>query len=643
MCGIAGAIGAIDDSLEASVRLMMDAQVHRGPDDSGLYRSQEVPGAILGFRRLAIMDLSADGHQPMVDGQRQNVIVFNGEIYNYAELRKDLQSAGETFRSTGDTEVLLRACGRWGDAAVERLRGMYAFALYDRSRRRVLLARDRLGIKPLYYAMLRRPSGSVVVFASELRALLATGLFERHLDPLGVATYLWNGFVVGPCTAVKGISLLPPGSLLSLSLDAPEDKPTRYWSLAGRKPLPQEQAISTLKEELLTAARQHLVSDVPLGVFLSGGVDSSAVTALAARVGTGRIKTFHIAFEETAFNEAAYARQIATSLGTEHLEFTLTQARFRSELDRALASLDQPTFDGINTYFVSRVVREAGFTVALAGTGGDELFGGYRSFRDLPPSQALTRALRFSPTSILAGMAKLAIRLKTGTPGEVPPQTRWGKLADLLGTRGDLVGLYQVAYGLYTRDFLDQLGRATPVNDVISGLPAPRAAELRAATGSGTPLDAVSRLELALFIGERLLRDTDVASMAASLEVRVPLLDHRVVEAAQGVPDTARFRPLGKKTLLKSLAMPNLDPAVFERPKAGFVLPIEVWAKDQLAGQIESLFGERELARSVGIDADALQRLWRAFRAGAPGLYWSRIWTPFVLLDWAKRHRLALA
>ena len=643
MCGIAGAIGAIDDNLEASVRSMMDAQAHRGPDDSGLYRSQDAPGVIFGFRRLAILDLSADGHQPMIDGQRQNVVVFNGEIYNYAELRKDLESAGETFRSQGDTEVLLRACGRWGESALERLRGMYAFALYDRSQRRVLLARDRLGIKPLYYATLKRPSGSVVLFASELRALLATGLFARHLDPLGVATYLWNGFVVGPCTAVKGISLLPPGSSLSLTLEAPDGKPRRYWSLAGRTTLPQEQAVRALEEELLTAARQHLVSDVPLGVFLSGGVDSSAVTALAARAGTGRIKTFHIAFEEAAFNEAAYARQIASALGTEHLEFTLTQARFRAELDRALSSLDQPTFDGINTYFVSRVVREAGFTVALAGTGGDELFGGYRSFRDLPLSRALTRALRFAPAPLLAGMARLAVRLKTGAPGEVPPQTRWGKLADLLAARGDLVGLYQVAYGLYTRDFLGELGRSVPANDGSSGLPDARANELREVAASGTSLDATSRLELALFIGERLLRDSDVASMAASLELRVPLLDHRVVEAAQSVPDSARFRPLGKKMLLKSLAMPNLDPAVFERPKAGFVLPIEVWAKDQLAGQIESLFGERELARDVGLDPDTLQRLWRAFRAGAPGLYWSRIWAPFVLLDWSRRHKLALA
>ncbi len=642
MCGIAGAVGAMDDSLEASVRLMTDSQAHRGPDDAGFFRTAGGPGVAFGFRRLAIIDLSDDGHQPMIDPVRQNVVVFNGEIYNFAELRQDLAAEGESFRSKSDTEVLLRAYGRWGERAVERLRGMFAFAIYDPARRRAFLARDRLGIKPLYYATLARPGGKVVLFASELRALLATDLFARHLDPLGVATYLWNGFVVGPCTAVKDISLLPPGATLSLALDHPCPEPRRYWSLANRKALPRAQALEGLEHELLTAARQHLVSDVPLGVFLSGGVDSSAVTSLAVRAGNQRIKTFHIAFEETGFDESSYARKIASALSTEHLEFTLTQARFRADLDKGLASLDQPTFDGLNTYFVSRVVREAGFTVALAGTGGDELFGGYRSFRDLPRGRTVTRALRFVPQPLLGALARLAVKSKDGRSSEVPAQTRWGKLADVLATRGNAVALYQVAYGLYTQEFLAHLVQDAVRVQADSGLPPGRFTDLAELTSSGTSLAAVGRLELALFIGERLLRDTDVASMAASLEVRVPLLDHRVVEAALAVPDQDRFQPLCKKRLLKSLAMPNLDPAIFERPKAGFVLPIEVWARDQLAADIEAHFTDRDLVERAGMDITALGRLWHAFRAGAPGLYWSRIWAPYVLLDYCRRHRLGL-
>jgi asparagine synthase (glutamine-hydrolysing) len=398
-----------------------------------------------------------------------------------------------------------------------------------------------------------------------------------------------------------------------------------------------------LGQELLTAVRQHLVSDVPLGVFLSGGVDSSAVTSLAVQAGGRRIKTFHIAFDEAAFDESAYARKIAAALGTEHLEFKLTQARFRTDLSQALDSLDQPTFDGINTYIVSKVVREAGFTVALAGTGGDELFGGYRSFRDLPRSRAVTRMTRRVPQPLLRAAAQVLTRLRTGKAGAIPPQTRWGKLADLFATGGSRVGLYQVAYGLYTQDFLRELAHESIRTGAESGLPRERSEELAAISAGGTDLFGVSRLELALFLGERLLRDTDAASMASSLEVRVPLLDHRVVEAVEAVPDRDRFVPLGRKNLLKSLAMPKLDPSLFDRPKSGFVLPIEVWAKDQLADTINTLFQDRALVERVGLQPAALGRLWQAFQAGAPGLYWSRVWAPFVLLDWCRRHNLSMS
>jgi asparagine synthase (glutamine-hydrolysing) len=642
MCGIAGVIGALDPELEQAVRAMMDAELARGPDDSGFFRSSESPGAALGFRRLAIMDLTSEGHQPMHDPVSGNMIVFNGEIYNFASIREELKREGEEFRSSGDTEVLLRGYRRWGKGIVDKLRGMYAFAIYDPSKREVFLARDRLGIKPLYYAELRRGGGSVLCFASEVRALLATGLFERRVEPTALASYLWNGFVVGPSTMIRGITQLPAGASMTVAVDRPTPRPERYWSLRVAERLAPDEAVARLEEALVTATKQHLVSDVPLGVFLSGGVDSSATTALAVRSGGSRVHTFHVGFDEAAFDESAYASQVARSLGTEHIELKLTQARFREGLDGALASLDQPTFDAINTYFVSKLVREAGFTVALAGTGGDELFGGYRSFRELPRGRQVTRLGRGLSPALLSRVGRLAARLKTGAPGEVPPQTRWGKLPDLLATRGDLLGLYQVSYGLFTRDFLSELASVSAFELAPYGLPPSVGKQLRDDTAAGTSLGAVSAFELALFLGERLLRDTDAASMAVSLEVRVPLLDHEVVEAAFAVPDERRFSPVGKKDLLKRLAMPNLDPAIFDRPKAGFVLPIEVWAKDQLAGEVERLFGDRELVEGAGLRREPLQRLWRAFRAGAPGMYWSRVWAPFVLLDWCRRHRVAL-
>jgi len=642
MCGIAGIVGAIDSELERGLDAMLSAQVHRGPDDSGLYRDGKERGVLFGFRRLAILDLSADGHQPMVDPQSGNVIVFNGEIYNFAEIRDELQAGGEQFRSKCDTEVLLRAYAHFGTDVLRRLRGMFAFAIYDARQQTVFLARDRLGIKPLYYAHIDRPSGRTMIFASELRSLLATHLLPRRLDPVALSSYLWNGFVVGPNTMVRGVSLLPAGTSLTLDIASGKVSKQRYWSLGPRSPGTDEEAIHELESELLTATKQHLVSDVPLGIFLSGGIDSSAVAALAVRAGTGRVKTFHIGFDEVGFDESSYARRVAEALQTEHAEFRLTQSVFVAQLEQALNCLDQPTFDAINTYFVSRVVREAGFTVALAGTGGDELFGGYESFHTLPRSKQVVEALRMLPANGVNQALHLGMQLMFGRGSSIPPQTRWAKLGGLLKTRGKEIGIYQVIYSLFTAEFLRALENGSSESNAPYGIPNERQSELESAIEGLSPLASTSVLELAMFVGERLLRDSDTASMAVSLELRVPLLDHRVVEAAQRVPERLRFANLGKKQLLRTLALSNIDKNIFDRPKAGFVIPIAVWAKDKLAGDIESMFSDRALVESVGLRPDLLQRLWRAFRDGAPGMYWSRVWAPYVLLRWCRAHGISL-
>ncbi len=643
MCGIAGAVGLVDQAVLGGVQRMHERQIHRGPDAEGFWSEAGGPAArsvAFAHRRLAIIDLSEGGRQPMRDPATGNVVCFNGEIYNFQELRPLLEAAGCVFRSASDTEVLLHAYAVWGPGCVERFRGMFAFALWDARRREVFLARDRVGIKPLYLARVRRGEGETVLFASELRALLASGLVSRRLSPSGLATYLWNGFVVGPETMIRDVRELPAGSWLRLADDGRVLAERRYWRLPGAEAAPS--TLEALERTLEDAVRLRLLSDVPLGVFLSGGIDSSALAALATRVGTSKIRTFNVAFDEAEYDESSHARQVAQALGTEHHEIRLSQARFRELFEPALGSLDQPTFDGINTYFVSRAVREAGMTVALSGAGGDELFGGYRTFAEVPRAARWSRRLAPLPRALGAAAARALARVLTGPPGEVPPQTRWGKPADVLAARGELVDAYQVSYALFSREFSGELAAFPEPADVRFGLPRERRAALQGALRTRAPLQAVSDLELTCFIGERLLRDTDTTSMAVALEVRVPLLDHVVIETAAGLDTASRYLPLGRKQALRRVGLRGLDPALFERPKSGFVLPLDRWIRDAAHGEVDAALSDRAQCEAAGLRPDAVGRLWRAYRAGAPGLYWSRIWAVFTLLRWTREQGASL-
>ncbi len=632
MCGIAGAIGELDPEVIASVGRMRDAQAHRGPDQVGSWSSTERGrGACFGHRRLSILALSEAGRQPMLDPSGC-VIVFNGEVYNVRELAAELEGEGARLASSSDTEVVLAAYARWGEGAIARMRGMFALAIYDPRDETVLFARDRLGIKPLYLA----EAGGVLLFASEVRALLASERIERRLDPRALEGFLWHGFVPGPRTIAAGISLLPAGTTMRVGLDGRAREPRRYWQLPRVAARDGERAVRELGETLAEAVKLRLIADVPLGVFLSGGVDSSVVAALAQRASSSPVRTFNIRFAEAEWDESAHARRVADALGTDHREVTLSEAGFAEHLDEALASIDQPTFDAINTYFVSRAVKEAGLTVALAGTGGDELFGGYASFADLPRARRVASRAGLVPEPVRARLARLATRLATGRASEIPPQTRWGKLADVLATRGDLVSLYQVSYGLFSRALLSELSLAPLALEW--GLEPDRARAQRALIEGEPELAAITDLELGSFLGERLLRDTDAASMAVSLEVRVPLIDHRVVEALARVPIERRYQPLRSKALLKQLVRKQLDPAIFDRPKAGFELPLERWCRQSLGARMRDTFFDLSLAQRLGLNGEALARVWRAFEKGGPGIYWSRVWGLYVLLGFCRTH-----
>lgn len=646
MCGIAGIIGHIGEPNRSALARMSDAMTHRGPDARGVWSASPDErgwGAMLAHRRLAILDLSPAGTQPMVDPATGHVVVLNGEIYNYVELRDRLAASGERFQSTGDTAVMLRALGLHGHQAVSWLRGMFAFGLWDPAERRLLLGRDPLGIKPLYLATNPDPHGEwSVIFASEIRAILASGLLGTpRLDAQAVASVVWNGFVVGPATAIAGIESVWPGEVRVFDSSGKERQSERYWTIPPRRECDATGA-SRLSSALDECVRLHLASDVPLGVFLSGGVDSSAVANLARRTSDAPVHTFTLSFEEKEFDEGPVARRIAEAIGTQHHEVVLTQQRFVDHLEAALDSLDQPTFDGLNSYYMSQAVRESGFTVALVGTGGDELFGGYATFRDLPALLRWSQRTRWIPRSVLVAAANAVAAALQPSRGPVPRQTRWAKLPEMVRCGDDLLSLYQRAYALFLPDFQRELLGGAANGALADGLSPAMRARLLGETRSRSPLSAISVMEQRLFLGERLLRDSDAVSMAASIELRLPLVDQALFEQIDGLPDGVRYHPLGRKAMLRRIGLEGLDPALFERPKSGFVLPYDRWIRLGLGKEMDRTMRDPEALKPVGLDPEPVRRLWQAYLDGAPGIYWSRVWALYVLVRWCHRHGASL-
>ena len=646
MCGIAGIVGRVSEPNRAALRRMNDAMANRGPDGEGFWAAaldNRGWGAMLAHRRLSILDLSPAGAQPMVDPVTGHVVVLNGEIYNYVELRDRLVATGQEFQSTGDTAVMLRLLSVHGCQAVGSLRGMFAFALWDSNERKLVLARDPMGIKPLYLAQNPEPRGEwSLVFASEVRAILASGLLGKHrLNPLAAASVAWNGFIVTPETAIAGIEPVWPGQLRVFGSNGKEELRKYYWSF------PQDREETPMSEPHLArvlneCVQLHMASDVSLGMFLSGGVDSSAVANLAQKNSMAPVHTFTLAFEEEEYNEGPIARRIAEAIGTRHQEVVLTEQQFITQLDAALDSLDQPTFDGLNSYYMSHAVRQAGFKVALVGTGGDELFGGYTSFRDLPALSRWSKRTEWIPGKVREAFGRVVSSAMQPSSGAIPQQTRWAKLPEMIRHGGDLLSLYQLAYALFLPDFQQRLLGSAMTNAIADGLPGAMRSRLEFETRSRSPLSAISVMEQRLFLGERLLRDTDAASMASSIEVRLPLVDQILIENVNRLPDRERYHPLRKKCMLRRIGLSGLEPALFERPKTGFVLPFDRWLRSGLGKVMDQVMRDPIAVRPTGLNPEAVRRLWQAFLDGAPGIYWTRVWAIFVFIRWCHRHEAYL-
>ena len=557
MCGIGGIInlGLGRDALEQRLLAIQRCLRHRGPDDEGLFLAPDGRAGLVNTR-LSILDLSTAGHQPMMSTDGRYHIVFNGEIYNFMALREELERAGETFISRSDTEVILKMYARYGPDCVREFEGMFAIAIWDEREETCFLARDPFGVKPLYY----HDKGGVFVFASEIRSLLDSGLIARELSASAVHEYLLFGTVAEPNALIQGVFALPPGH--HLTWRDGRVRSSQYWAISfGTERFAEDEAKATVRAALEDSVCRHMISDVPVGVFLSGGIDSTALVALASRHQGAQLQTFCISLDDPELNEGKVAARTAKHFGTRHFDLRLDSATARQLLHEFLDRSDLPSIDGFNTFCVAKHAHDCGVKVVLSGLGGDELFGGYPSFQTVPQMFRIGRRLNsLGPLRTAAG------RLLEWF-GKSPRSQRLGRF---IAERPTSALAYWCMRGIFTPlEATALLGRYFPGQIVIgeNGVDChgPQQPTLE---------DEVSYLELTRYMRNQLLRDSDVMSMAWSLELRVPYVDATFVNAIQRIPAGLRLTP-GKQLL--SLAVPEIPDWVRGRGKQGFTFPFERW------------------------------------------------------------------
>lgn len=621
MCGITGIHGleGLGDP-EALIRRMNDAMAHRGPDAHGVQRRGDT---VLGQRRLSIIDLSSASDQPFTSSDGRYTIAYNGEIYNYRELKKEL--GDRNWRTSSDTEVLLAAFAEWGADCLHRLHGMFAFAVQDAVTGELFIARDRMGIKPLYWYH----ANGRLVFASELRSLLSSGFVPRTLDRDALVDHLRYQTVHAPHTLVKDVRMLEAGHYLRVR--GAEVTDHRWYQLvhavrSDAKDMPLAEVRTEVRRLLGRAVEKRLVSDVPFGAFLSGGIDSSAVVGLMAQASDSPVHTFSVVFNEPEFSEEKYARIVAGRFRTEHTAIRLQPADMLRMLPDALAAMDHPSADGPNTYVVSKVTKEAGITMALSGLGGDEVFAGYPVF---------TRSVALQQRRWLARVPHALRSLLATTANSLRPSITMAKMGELLRLSGfevdDTYPISRLTFGDRELEALFGIQRlpSNRVRTILSEL-------FENDDGADLPvLSQVSLGELSTYLQNVLLRDTDQMSMAHALEVRVPFLDHELVEFVLGVSDAHKYPHTPKQLLVDSLG-DLLPREIVDRPKMGFTLPWDLWMRNELRAFCAERLARLD-ARGI-LGKGCMMNVWDRFLARDPRVNWSRVWSLVVLGDWLDRH-----
>jgi len=619
VCGINGIFNFQGQGdFSAAVQAMNDCIAHRGPDDEGLY---SVAGLALGHRRLSIIDLSSAGHQPMFSSNKKQAIVFNGEMYNFREVKAKLTDFA--FKTSTDTEVILAAWNKWGVDFLSAFNGMFAFALWDESKHELLVVRDRLGIKPVYYFN----TGTDLVFSSEVRGLLASGKVKRKINRSVLEEYVRYQTVHAPDTILENVHMLLPGHYMRITRAGVEIK--QWWKPEARESLTTKsytETCRTTRALFKSAVERRLVADVPFGAFLSGGIDSTAVTGMMSEISGSHVKTFNVSFDNSEFSEAVYARQVAKKFNTDHHEIVVTPSQFLEELPVALNAMDHPSGDGPNTYVVSEATKKAGITMALSGLGGDELFAGYDIFKraySLEQQSWIGKVPRFAR----AAGGKVLKKLRPGVASE--------KIADVLALKKiNFSDMYPKSREVMNDALAYQLigyrsERSFPALETVYGS--------NALPYDDYFLSRVSLAEITTYMQNTLLRDTDQMSMAHALEVRVPFLDYELVNFVLNVPDEMKYPSSPKKLLVDSLA-DLLPKEIVNRPKMGFTFPWKEWMKTELRTFCEDqliYLGDTGVVRKT-----ELMHLWNRFLQNDKYITWSRLWHLVVLGHWMKKNEI---
>ena len=624
MCGIAGWINLENNHSqnhsEAVLHAMCERMKHRGPDSEGLWLDEQ---AALGMRRLSIIDLHT-GEQPVYSEDRSIVVVMNGELYNFREVRSELEKRGHKFETNTDTEILPHLYEEYGEAMVEHLNGMFAFALWDKRRKKLLIARDRFGEKPLYYGVFE---GSLF-FASEPKVLLENPSVKTEINTDALRQFLSFDYVPAPASIYKNIYKLPAAHLLTV--ENGEINARRYWNLTfhknGNTPS-VEKAAEDLRELLSDAVRMRLLADVPLGILLSGGVDSSTVAAFAVKHSTEKVKTFSIGFEEDSFDESKFARQVAAHLGTEHYEDRLSVERAADLLSEIGTWLDEPMSDGslIPTFLLSRFVRKY-VTVALGGDGGDEIFAGYPMYF----GHKMARIYDAIPRFLRSGLIEPIVN-------NLPVSTKnlsfdYKAKRFVAASKYDAVTRHHSWFGSFSineqRNLLSKDVLAAASSDIYKG-----AKDLLKITDAENEIEQMQFLDMNFYMAEDILTKVDRASMAVSLEVRAPFLDPRVAQFAAGLPLEYKLKGSKGKYILKKAVEPLLPRGILQRPKKGFGIPIAEWLKDRLNPLMRDLLAPDRLKNQGLFDEKFVQRLIKEHETGAASHH-KQLWTLLVFQIW---------